>query len=312
MKRSLPLILLCFISLWGFSQEGPEVKENPITYTYNTFSATRVINNQSVETLEGRTMLFYVAHRFGDVYTEEGNVIHELFGLDQAADVQIGLDYGITNNLTIGLGRNKGAGQQRELWYGHAKYKFLAQSNKMPLTMTLYGNAVVSSMKKETGSEESAGYIENGAQRFSYFLELIMARKFNDWFSLQISGALLHRNKVPYADENTQFVFGAATRIKLSKTVAIILETYVPVSKFRFNDQYQQDQGVDFPYYIPVGAGIEIKTGKHIFALNLTNAEGILPNDFIPYTQKAWVDGGFRLGFLISREFQIGKYPYKK
>jgi hypothetical protein len=307
-------LLLSFFPLFLFAQEDLDYEKPPREYSYETFSATRVINNNSIETLEGKTMLFYVTHRFGDFYTEEGNVIHELFGLDQATDIVIGLDYGITNNITIGAGRAKGAGQQRELWYGHVKYKFLSQTtdNKIPVSMSLYANAVVSGAKKLSGSDESAGYIEKGVHRFSYFTELIIARKFNPWFSLQVSAAYLHRNKVPYADENNMVAFGAATRIKVSKVVAFLLETYIPVSDFRLNEKHQEDRGVDFPYDIPFGVGIEFKTGKHVFDINFTNAEGILPNDFIPYSQKSWLDGGFRFGFTISREFPIGKYPYKK
>jgi hypothetical protein len=314
MKFLTPTILLVLFLHIAVGQEGVNYEKPQKEYTYETFSATRIINNNSIETLEGKTMLFYVTHRFGDFYTEEGNVIHELFGLDQAADIVIGLDYGITNNLTVGLGRAKGAGQQRELWYAHGKYKFLSQTtdNKMPVSMAIYTNAVVSSMKKETGSEESAGYIENGLQRFSFFTELIIARKFNPWLSMQVSASYLHRNKVPFADENSLVSFGAAARIKVSKVVAFLVETYIPVSDFRLNQKHQEDRGVDFPYYVPFGVGVEFKTGKHVFDINFTNAEGILPNDYIPYTQKNWLDGGFRLGFTISREFPIGKYPYKK
>lgn len=314
MKQVLLSLALLFLFSNAQGQEELTYEKPQREYTYQTFTATRVINNQSIETLEGKTFLFYVTHRFGDVYTEEGNVIHSLFGFDQAADIVIGLDYGITNNLMVGFGRAKGAGQQRELWYGHAKYKFLAQTtdNKIPLSMVLYGNTVVSGAKKLTGSDESAGYIEKGAHRFSYFLELIIARKFNNWFSMQVSASLLHRNKVPFADQNTMFSVGAAARIRVSKVVAFLVETYVPISEFRYSEDYQTANGVDFPYFIPVGVGVEFKTGKHVFDLNFTNAEGILPNDFIPYTQKSWLDGGFRFGFTISREFPVGKYPYKK
>jgi hypothetical protein len=60
-------------------------------------------------------------------------------------------------------------------------------------------------------------------------------------------------------------------------------------------------------YFNPLGVGLEIETGGHVFSLNFMNAEHIIENSFIPNTQKSWQDGGMRFGFVISRNFNLGK-----
>ena len=52
---------------------------------------------------------------------------------------------------------------------------------------------------------------------------------------------------------------------------------------------------------------MEFETGGHVFDINLSNSSGILENDFLPYTNKNWLQGQFRMGFTISRTFPLGK-----
>jgi hypothetical protein len=50
---------------------------------------------------------------------------------------------------------------------------------------------------------------------------------------------------------------------------------------------------------------LEWDTGGHVFQLNFTNATGIFETDYIPYTISNWGDGEFRMGFTISRWFNL-------
>src|SRR4028118_2247184 len=65
------------------------------------FKSTRVINAHSIEMLGKGNLDFRILHRFGRI--NQG--ISQLFGLD-AASFRMGFDYGITDNLMIGLGRS--------------------------------------------------------------------------------------------------------------------------------------------------------------------------------------------------------------
>ena len=58
-------------------------------------------------------------------------------------------------------------------------------------------------------------------------------------------------------------------------------------------------------YYNPLGLGIEIETGGHVFTIQFQNSEYILENNFIPNTEKSWKTGGVRLAFAIGRVFTV-------
>jgi hypothetical protein len=82
--------------------------------------------------------------------------------------------------------------------------------------------------------------------------------------------------------------------VKLAKRVSITGDYFYIGSKFR--------RGTD-AFYDPIGIGIEMETGGHIFNINLTNSAGIMENNFLPGTQDNWLKGGYKLGFSISRSF---------
>ena len=85
-------------------------------YVSFSFKTTRVINGHSIETVKKNQLDFRVSHRFGDIAGSPNDHIHSFFGFDQAADIAIIFEYGITDDLTVGIGRMKGAGPLRELW----------------------------------------------------------------------------------------------------------------------------------------------------------------------------------------------------
>jgi hypothetical protein len=59
------------------------------------------------------------------------------------------------------------------------------------------------------------------------------------------------------------------------------------------------------PYYNVFSVGYEIETGGHVFEINLSNAAYLDINNIIPNSTDTWSKGGFKLGFCISRAFNI-------
>jgi len=64
-------------------------------------------------------------------------------------------------------------------------------------------------------------------------------------------------------------------------------------------------------FYNPLGIGLEVETGGHVFHVTFTNSTAILENQFIPYTTSSWTKGQFRWGFIISRTFAFGANNHK-
>ena len=121
-----------------------------------------------------------IGHRVGDIAGANGG-IQSLFGIDNSADISIGLEAGLTNNFNIGITRYKGAGPYRQLYEGYAKYKFLAQSNKMPITLVGLAKYNVTSMTASTDSSSATSF-PDFVSRTSSSYQLLIARKFSERF----------------------------------------------------------------------------------------------------------------------------------
>ncbi len=271
---------------------------------YGTFRDTRVINMHSVETLPARKLNVRITHRFGDLAGENGGY-QTFFGLENASDILIGLEYGVSDRLDLGVFRTKGAGGfpdgtpgLRQLLNGVLKYRLFWQKsdNSVPFSVTLVGVASMSTAKKLDTESLLIQSFPKFAHRMAYFGQLAISRKYSFGLSMQINLAYTYRNLVLFNDTNGVPSAGLAARMQVSKTLALIVDSTFPLSDIRNTDN---------GFYPAVGFGFEIDTGGHIFQVNLTNSTGIMETDFIPYTTSNWGDGQFRLGFTISRLFNL-------
>lgn len=291
------LLCCCLLVALGASLPGQD-------FVYRTFKDTRVVNVHSPETLPKGRLDIRIAHRFGDIAGEQGGWA-TFYGLEQASDVAIGGEYGISDRLTVGLHRSKGAGVSaegdaglRQMLNGVLKFSLTRQREDdiIPVSATFVGLSSLSTAEKIEGNENLIRSFPQFAHRFAFHGQLVLARKFSDGFSFQVMPAYTHRNLVPFEDENGMFSLGAALRLQISRTFGIVADATVPLINTRT---------VDAGYYPAIGLGLEIETGGHIFQVNLTNATGIMETDYIPYTTTNWLDGEFRLGFTISRWFNL-------
>ncbi len=275
-----------------------------------TFKSTRIIMGHSNETLKKHELDFRVAHRFGDAGGSFGGG-KTAFGLDNSTDIRIAFEYGITDDLMVGISRAKGSGDLSQIFEGLAKYRILRQTtdNHIPVSLTVFGNVTVSTMTSNDDATSPA-HFEEFSDRMTYVGQAIIARKFGERLSLTLSPTYIHRNRVGYMDMNNVFALGGSGRIKLSKRLAFIAEYYYPFRSQRSKD-YFKSQGLEF--FNPLGAGLEIETGGHVFSVNFTNSTAILENQFISETRSSWLQGQFRWGFNISRRFSLfGKKDWKK
>jgi hypothetical protein len=256
-------------------------------YVIATFKGTRLVNGQSVEVKSKGQLEFIFAHRFGRV--NEG--IYELFGLDQAY-VRIGLEYGVTDRLGIGFGRNS----VDKTMDTYLRYKVLRQSmgpKSFPVTVTAFGNMAI----RTSPRKEDATFDITLEDRIAYIGQLLIARKFSQVLSLQLMPTFVHKNTVDKTIENNdQFALGVGGRIKVSRSIALTSEYY-----YRFDVQTEN------PYYNSFGLGVDIETGGHVFQLVISNTRGLTERAFITETTGDFFAGDLHLGFNVTRTFQIKK-----
>ena len=285
-------------------------------YVAYTFKGTHVICGQSVEMTKKNALEFRVVHRFGNI--ADVNAGHTLAGFYAISDVMFTFDYGITEDFSVGTSFSKGAGPVQELYNINGKYRLLKQTKdfKIPMTITLFGNAAISGMKIDpfTGNLMKS---ESAAHRFSYVLQSLFAIKATDWLSVQLAPSFVWRNYVgnadipgnPGKDKNGMFFMGLQARAKLTKRQAIVFEYFLPITmnNATYREYFPMLRGnMNANYYPCLNLGYEVETGGHVFTINLTNTQGLMENDFLPYTSANWAKGQFRLGFTISRIFQFG------
>ena len=262
---------------------------------FATFKAMKVINAHTTELVKPKTLDFRITHRFGNIGGASGGGFHTLYGFDQAEDIRISFDYGINEHLQVGIARSK----RLENIDGSIKAKILHQreDNSIPVSAVWLSNFAI------TPRKDLDNRYANISSRMSYVHQLIVARKFSDRISLEVLPSLVHRNLVELdedgiQDENTFFSLGFAGRVKVTQRLAIVADYFYNFSDYRINHPTKS-------FYNPLGVGVELETGGHVFHLTLTNASGILENNYLTTTTDDWLTGGFKFGFNISRVFNL-------
>ena len=276
---------------------------------YATFKTVKVGNAQSIETVKARHLDFRISHRFGNVYDTIGNGLNNMFqsffGFDNIADVRFSLDYGITDDITVAIGRS----QMNRIIDGSVKYRFLHQNSdfSMPVSVAFFGSAGYSHAIPQDiygGFYNSKPYATNELHRLSYFTQLIIASKITDNLSLELLPGYLHRNFImesvnsenDAAAQNGFFSLGFGGRIKLSKRVSFIGDYFHNFGPYFAKNPLTAN---------PLALGFEVETGGHVFSLFFTNAAGLIENNFVPLTSDRWSKGQVKFGFTISRTFAL-------
>lgn len=298
--KSILTTISIFFCLSLFSQDdlmnqlNDELVSTEPVKVLTTFKGIKLINANTIETTKKKTLEFRITHRFGNM--EIGNPIgdHTLYGLDNASNIRFSFDYGLTDKISIGIGRSK----TLEHIDGNLKYRFLEQkTGSVPISAAYYANAAVTPIQNIPQ--------DKFVNRWSFTHQLIIASKINSAISLEILPTLVHRNFVDKTnlhpennstDKNDLFALGFGGRFKITKRTSFVIDYFLPFDEFRDSRNN---------YYDALGVGFEFETGGHVFHVNVTNSAGIIENDFIPSTNSAWDKGEYKLGFNISRVFNF-------
>jgi len=267
------------LSLLGEEEEKKE-------YIKNAFKSTRVITTQSMEFVAPGVLDFRILHRFG-AFSEGAE---EAWGLD-IANIRLGLDYGITDRLTVGIGRSN---IYNEL-DGFIKYRPIWQSKgegSLPFSLVL-----ISGITQKNPTPRDAPAKEYYTSRLTYYHQAIIGRKFGEGFTLQLMPSLVHRNIVDSTrfDHDLGFI-GVGGRIKLSRSINLTFEYYEKV----FGEWSSTNK-------MPLSIGFDIETGGHVFQLHFTNSQNLNERTYLTDTRGSWGDGDIHFGFNISRVFTLSK-----
>lgn len=266
---------------------APAPKTNP--YIKNTFDGNYIIDNQTVMVPIKGTFEFDIQHRFGTV----DNGLRDLFGIFAGATIKLGFSYTPVNNLQIGFDATN-ENMEVDL---NLKYALLKQtkSGSVPISITYFGNALA-----DTRAKDATTIFVTVADRFAYFNQIIIARKFSEKLSIQISPSYTHFNDLPgYLSangnpmpiyNNNNFSISASGRYKISDGAALIVNYDQPLTQNPANNPHPN-----------ISFGIEMRTSGHDFEVFFGNYSSLMPENNALFNQNDYRKGQFLIGFDISR-----------
>ncbi|MBA4259451.1 MAG: hypothetical protein C0446_09825 [Chitinophaga sp.] len=281
------LFLSSLFSLSTFSQDNLlkdlEKEQKGNNKVSGAFKSSRVINGHSMEMLGAGMLDFRILHRFGPV--KQG--IGDLFGLDQAS-MRMGFDFGLSNDLTIGFGRTT----FKKEYDAFIKYRLIQQEQGgTPVSLVAVAGTSIFTYKSPDPLKPLTFNDRTG-----YYAQLIIGRKFNEAFSMQLSPTLVYRNMIEPADKKTIYALGIGARHKISKRVALVVDYSLVANGLPMS------VGTN-----PLSIGVDIETGGHVFQLHFSNSTGMNERSFITETTNRWSKGEFQFGFNLSRIFSLKK-----
>jgi Membrane bound beta barrel domain (DUF5777) len=255
------------------------------------FYGTRCVNNQTVMQVGKKVLAYRISHRFGSM---QNDVLYNFLGLDGPASISFMFDYGIRDNLMVGVGRDN----FNKVYNGYFKYNILNQEDGgMPITLAVHGKANVISSRDDAAAINGFDRYGNFAHRMSYITQVQIARKFGQKFALQVSPTYVHHNLVvAAADKNDIFAIAAMGQYKLRKRLGLSFEYSYAFGNYAVNRS---------SLFSSAAVGLDIVTGGHVFQIVLVNSAPINEAWVIPFTRNDLGRFDVRLGFNISRNFWL-------
>jgi hypothetical protein len=288
MRNILSFVFVFFVAGFATAQDDllsqlDSVKSDKKQIEMAAFKGLQICNIQSTKVAAKGEWYMLVSHRFGDLTQGTQN----FFGLDNAL-TKIGGIYGVTNWLTVSASRHT----YNKTYELAVKYKLTNQEiDGFPLTIVGYNTMDINSALKKDALMPGLKF----NHRLAFTSQLLVSRKFNESFSLQLSPIFVHKNLYDaiLEQENT-FLLGSGARYKLSKRLSLNLEYAARLS---------MPEGFTSPYSNPLTLGLDIETGGHVFQLVLSNSQPM--NDVALYTnaQGDWNGGMIYFGFNMYRVF---------
>lgn len=289
------LFIFLILPFIGFAQDE-DVKEEKEKekLARPTFASSAIIDNQSSTLYNKGSFEVQMEHRFGLV-----TGTNDLVGFWGRSNIRIGVAYSILDRLSVGFGTTK----DKRLQDFNLKGALLQQTrnDRIPLSITYYGNATISALP-----EDNFNMVQD---RYSFFNQIILARRFSSNFSLQIAGSLSHANAVPPTMKNDVFGLAVGAKIKLTPGTNILIDYSQPLVSY----QNPPDPNPTYPNGMKavgtpkpgISIGFEFNTSAHAFQIIATNNWGIVPQENYMYNQNDFFSGDILIGFNITRIYNF-------
>ncbi|ERM81223.1 hypothetical protein P872_20265 [Rhodonellum psychrophilum GCM71 = DSM 17998] len=250
------------------------------------FHAPRHINLLTVEPLDKKALHFAIMHTFGTI---DGG-LQDLYGLDNGANIQFSFEYGFSEKFSLGAAR----ASTDKVYNLYGRYHFFSQTqdNKTPFSLSMMGGAAVNTSNYSFLNEDAPDLMD----RTSYAAQLMLARKFSEKISVQLSPMMAYFND-PRAlyqiegDQNLYLALGFSGKYKMTGKSSLTLQ-WIP----NLNNDLRNNLGV----------GIDLEAGGHVFQMYFVTSQA-LNEQYLLAGGNGVAGEKFRLGFNVNRIFATGK-----
>ncbi len=282
MKHLLTLLFL--LPVISFAQndllDEIDTDSTGTEYAIAAFKGLKIVNFESTKLVAKEELVFIVSHRFGSI--KDG--INTFFGLDEAV-TRLNFVYGISDGFNIGVSRSSFL----KIYDISAKYRLLRQvNNGFPFTIVGYNSIIIN-----TALDKANLPLLEFKDRIGYTTQLLISRKINTNFSVELAPTFFHDNYVVDDNQdNSQFAIGFGGRYKLAK-------------RWSINADYgwHLNRAENSPFRNPLSIGFDLETGGHVFQMHFSNAQAMNTNGFLGQGTGDWTDGDIYFGFNLSRTF---------
>ncbi len=288
MKKPAIFTLAFSLSLAAMAQleRKPAVADRPVELT---FHAPRHINLLTIEPLEKKSLHFAIMHTFG---TLDGGV-QNLFGLDNGANIQLSFEYGFSEKLSLGLSR----ASQDKVYNLYGRHHILRQteSGSMPVSLSVMGGVGVNTSDYSFLISD----IPTFSERTSFAFQTMIARKFSDRFSAQLTPMMAYFVApqpiyLIQSLQNTHIALGMSGKYRFTGKSSLTLQ-WIP----NLNNSLPNNLGI----------GIDVEAGGHVFQMYFVTSQALNEQYLLAGGNGAPIDK-FRLGFNVNRIFATGKRNY--
>jgi len=295
---ALLIMALLLSQFTGFAQEEATGEPEKERAARPAFESGLLFDGATTTLQPSKTLEMVIQHRFGTM----DNGATDLFGIWAPSNIRLGLNYSILDNLMVGIGATK-FNKMEDI---QIKYNVIQQtrSNKIPVTISLYEVIGI-----DGSADDKFGINYKFSNRFSYFSQIIISRRFNDKISLQIAPGFTHYNSMDSLIDHDRVSISFAGRFKFSPQSSLLIGGDFPlqiqaISEHTqdFNDSHKGTRVSGSEGIQPnLSIGLEVSTSTHAFHIYLASAQGILPQEDIMYNENDFFKKGILIGLNITR-----------
>lgn len=250
------------------------------------FESSYIIDNPTDLLFNKKTLEVAIIHRFGTI----NGGTNDLAGIWAPSNIRIGFAYAPHDRITVGFGTTKFDRLQDFNW----KVGLLKQtrSGSNPVNVSYYGNFVIDARKKENFVLDQ--------HRYSFFHQVIIARRFTPGLSMQIAPSISHFNVVDANMKNDRVAIAFGGRVKVSPQSSILWDYSQPLTRFVKDPDLN-----NYNNYPGLSLGFEVRTSSHAFQIFISNLNGIVPQQNYVKNENNFFDGDILIGFNITRLYNF-------